>query len=88
MDQLLTNITSDKITIPNIISVIEVPMFLDKFQDLLAESMPEGSDGVVRTYLQAFLNSITPDNFHEILQMYEKHSSPLIHAKVKIKRKN
>lgn len=82
IDQIFKNVSSDKVTIANIISVLEIPMFLDKFQDLLTESMPEGSDGVVRTYLQAFLNIITPDNFWEILVLFEIYNSRLFHAKV------
>ncbi len=57
-------------------------MYLDKFQDLMAENMKEEDDGIARTYLQAFLNYINADNFHEVLELLEQHYSRLAHAKV------
>lgn len=82
VEQILANVTSDKVTIPHICSILQTGMFLDKFQDLLGESLPEDNDGVTRTYLQAFLNALTPDNFPEVLVLLEKHNSRLIQGKV------
>jgi len=74
---------SKNFTLEHLAQVFSSGMFLDRLQDLFAEQMKEDDDNsAARTYFQYFLNVITPDNFPQLLQFYERFKSPLIHAKI------
>eukprot|EP00026_Physarum_polycephalum_P002876 Phypoly_transcript_02885.p1 GENE.Phypoly_transcript_02885~~Phypoly_transcript_02885.p1 ORF type:complete len:652 (+),score=124.85 Phypoly_transcript_02885:125-2080(+) len=74
--------TASKFDIGVLSDILAGDMYLDKFQDLLSENCQEEEDGSVKTYLQVFLNCITPENFPELLSLFEKHESRLLHAKL------
>ena len=57
-------------------------IFIYLFKSYYSDNCQEEEDGSVKTYLQVFLNCITPENFPELLCLFEKHESRLLHAKV------
>ena len=51
-------------------------------QQLHSENCREEEDGSAKSYLQLFIGCVTPDNFPDILALFENGNSPLLHAKV------
>jgi hypothetical protein len=57
-------------------------MYLDKFQDLLAEFIKHEDDGLGKTYQQHLLAIITPETLPNFLSLFEQHHSPLTQGKI------
>lgn len=51
VDQVISQVGVDKLLVGHLCTIICGNMYIDKFQDLLNESMNE-DDGISRTYLQ------------------------------------
>ncbi len=82
VNYLMTSTHASKFDISILSEILAGDMFLDKFQDLLSENCQEEEDGSSKTHLQVFLSSVTPDNFPELLSLFARTESRLLHAKV------
>jgi hypothetical protein len=71
-----------KLGMPEVISVLESPLYLDEFrQDLLGDDTDTDAGGMLQ-YGNHLFNAFTVETLPHVLQLFETHDERLIHAKV------
>eukprot|EP00003_Mantamonas_plastica_P025798 TRINITY_DN5137_c0_g1_i1.p1 TRINITY_DN5137_c0_g1~~TRINITY_DN5137_c0_g1_i1.p1 ORF type:complete len:1062 (+),score=341.53 TRINITY_DN5137_c0_g1_i1:875-4060(+) len=72
---------AEEITVETIERIVEVPMYLDHFQQFL-QSTDESDDEAEYTYMQTLAASVTTENVHSLLGLFDIHKDKLIRAKL------
>lgn len=79
IERVLLKTKYDEIEVGHIIQILEGPMLLDQFEELLVQNREE--EGIMRTYLSYLNNGLSLDVVSQVLELFETHPPGLTTAK-------